>query len=78
VKVDRIRDENEEVVAYKAYSKAFPELKEAEAEDQYHAIQGYHRRMQVFQGHDGPEAEAIELANATDVSPKSKDGRTRN
>lgn len=72
MKVDRIRDAEDKVIGYKAYSKNFPDLAAAEGETQYHAIQSFHRRMQVY-NQDG-----LEEANAADVSPKTKDSRTRN
>jgi hypothetical protein len=72
IRVDRIKDEEGKVVAYKAYSKGNLELAPAEAETQFQAIQGFHRRMRIYQ-----QTESAEKANEADVSATSQDPRTR-
>ena len=70
--VEKVRNEEGEVTGYKAHSKNYPNIAAAEAETQMAAIQGYHRRMRIFQTTDS-EAEA---SNA-DVAGNSKDPRIR-
>lgn len=66
MRVEKVRNEEGEVVGYKAYSANYPEVLPAEAPTQFDAIQGYHRRMRVLQGTKTPDA--VEKANAADVS----------
>jgi hypothetical protein len=70
IRVDKVKNEEGEVVAYKAYSKGNLELEPAEADTQFQAIQGFHRRMRIYQ-----QTDSAEEANKADVAANSKDPR---
>jgi hypothetical protein len=70
--VEKVRDEEGNVVGYKAHSKNYLDVNPAEAATQMDAIQGYHRRMRILQ-----QTESVEEANKADVAANSKDPRTR-
>ena len=70
IRVDKVKDEEGNVVGYKAYSKGNLELEPAEADTQFQAIQGFHRRMRIFQ-----QTESADEANKADVAANSKDPR---
>lgn len=70
--MEKVKNEEGEVVGYKAYSANDKTIAPAEAATQFDAIQGLHRRMRVFQ-QTGSEEEA----NKADVAANSKDPRIR-
>lgn len=55
------------MTGYKAYSKNYPNIAAAEAESQLQAVQGYHRRMRVFNA-----TQSEEKANEADVSANAE------
>lgn len=67
IKIEKTTNETGEVTGYKAFSKNYPEIAPAEAETQFHAVQGFHRRMRVYNS-----TQSAEQANSADVSSNAK------